>query len=723
MTIHEDVNNVNYGISPHGESPEPQKKLRNLKMRYLGHAALDPYYGVTSAARAAMFLTHIGQAPVVEGNEPRRVMTGAEMNFAETAFNISIPKDCTILNVIRKYPTGHGAGAIQHNPVTTIIYEDFYDEFKQIGVLHVPEYMSYHQTFGFKLDKSKEVWDTLRPGEMIAKGTVLAKSTTVKDNGLLGQGVNVEACFISAPGTIEDGFIISEEILAALTPRAYTTAVGGCGRKAYFLNMYGDDKVYKPFPDIGEKIRADGVIFAVRDLDDDLAPAEMTTRALRELDRTFDRAVIGEPGSIVKDIKVFMDDRQNPSYIPMGMDGQLRKYYSALSNYYREIIKIYRALQARRKDRLRITEDFSTLLVEAMIYLPQPADQRKLTRSYRLDTLDECRVEITYETLKTPGGAFKLTDFHGGKGVICKKMPRALMPRDQWGNICDLAIFGGSTMRRSNYGRIYEHGFGAASRDLAQRLRVEAGLERHGKVDDRMLMDSEQFRDNAWIEYAFAELQDFYSIITVDMHEILQGHPDRRKYVGTVLKDGFSYIYSPVEDEVHLPRAMTQLINSRFCPNYSQVTYTDQAGNFRTTKDKVLIGPLYMMLLEKIGDDWSSVASVKTQQFGLPSKLNNSDRASTPGRETAIRAYGESETRSYNCTVGPVPTLEILDQTNNPQSHSAVIHSLLTAEYSSNIDRAVDRVAIPYGNSRPVNLFDHLLECCGLRLTYAESHN
>lgn len=699
------------------------KKLRNMKMRYAGHAALDPYFGVTSAARGAMFLTHIGQSPVVEGNEPRRVMTGAEMNFAQHAFNVSVPKDCVILNVIRKYPTGHGLDSIQHNPVTTIIYEDFYDEYKQIGMIQVPEYMSYHQTFGFKLEKNREIWDQLHPGAMIAKDSILAKSSSVKNNGLLGQGVNINAAFYSGPGTIEDGFIISDEILDALTPRAYTTAVGGCGRKAYFLNMYGTDKLYKPFPDIGERIRPDGVIFAVRDLDDDLSPAEMTPRALRELDRTFDRAVIGDPGSVVKDIKVFMDERQNPSYIPMGMDGQLRKYYDALCTYYREIIKIYRTLQARRKDRLRITEEFSQLLVEAMIYLPQAEGKRKLSRTYRLDTLDEVRVEITYETMKRPGGAFKLTDFHGGKGVICKVMPRALMPRDKWGNVVDVGIFGGSTMRRSNYGRIYEHGFGAASRDLSQRLRVELGLERHGTITDKDLIGCEQFRDNAWIDYAFNELQEFYKIITVDMHEILKAHPDKRQYVGQVLKDGFSYIYSPIEDEVHLPRAMTELIESRFCPNYDTVTYTDQAGNFRETKDKVLIGPLYMMLLEKIGDDWSSVASVKVQQFGLPSKLNNSDRASTPGRETAIRSFGESETRSYNCTVGPEPTVELLDQTNNPQSHNAVINSILTGEYSSNIERAVDREKIPFGNSRPVNLYDHLLECCGIALRYAPSHN
>ncbi|MBW6072913.1 hypothetical protein, partial [Pseudomonas aeruginosa] len=131
---------------------------------------------------------------------------------------------------------------------------------------------------------------------------------------------------------------------------------------------------------------------------------------------TFDRAVIGDPGAIIKDIKVYWDDRQNPSYTPSGMDGQLRKYYDALASYYREIIKVYKGLSARRKDRLHMTEEFRQLVVEAMIYLPQAEGQRKLTRMYRLDQLDEWRVEITYESIKEPGGAYKATDFHGGKG-------------------------------------------------------------------------------------------------------------------------------------------------------------------------------------------------------------------------------------------------------------------------------------------------------------------
>lgn len=696
---------------------EMKRVAREVKLRYAGNASIDPWFGTTSAARGAMLLGQITQAPTILGAEPRIFQTGSELRFGEHNFDIRIPEDCQILNVVRKYPTGMGADAIQHNPETTIFYEHYYDEFKTVGVVRVPEFMSFHQTFGFKLERTKDVWDNIHPGAMVSKDTILAQSAGLSEDGHFCAGMNVNSCFISHHATIEDGFWISDEILEEFAPRAYGTAIGSCGRKSFLLRAYGD----KFFPDIGDRIRDDGVVFAMRDISDDLSPAEMTGRALREIDRTFDRVVIGEPGAIVKDIRIFRDERQNPSFTPSGMEKQLVKYYDALCMYYREVLKIYNGLKQKRKDRLRISDEFNQLVVEAMTYLPQAEGQRKLTRMFRLDPLDEWRVEITYESIKQPGGAYKITDFHGGKGVVCKSSPRSEMPRDANGNIADVVIFGGSTMRRSNYGRIYEHGFGATVRDLIQRLRVEAGLPRLGELTQSDLRQSAKANDPAFVEYAFAEFQELWWIIAPTMHEIMKEHPNRKQFVCDALLDGQTIVYTPIDDPTHLPTAMDTVINSRFCPDRSPVTYTDPGGRVVTTKDNVLIGPLYMMLLEKIGDDWSSVASVKVQQFGLPSKLNNFDRSSTPGRESAVRSFGESETRSYNCSVGPEATMELLDQTNNPLAHVEVVEQFLTQVKPTAIPRAVDRVKVPFGNSRPVSLLGHMMQTRGIEFHYAPS--
>ncbi|ABY62961.1 RNA polymerase beta subunit [Pseudomonas phage 201phi2-1] len=696
---------------------EQKRVVRELKNRYVGNGIIDPWLGTTSAARGAMLLGQITQAPTIIGAEQRLFQTGGELRFGEHNFDVRIPEDCQILNVVRKYPTGMGADAIRHNPETTIVYENYYDEFKTVGIVKVPEFMSFHQTFGFKLNKAKDVWDNIHPGAMVSKDTILAESAGKSKDGHFCAGMNVNACFMSHHATIEDGFWISDEILEQFAPHAYGTAIGSCGRKSFLLNAYGN----KPFPDIGDRIREDGVVFAMRDLSDDLAPAEMTKRALSDIDRTFDRVVIGEPGAIVKDIKIYRDERQNPSFIPSGMEPQLVKYYDALCMYYREILRIYNDLKKKRKDRLRISDEFNQLIVEALIYLPQAEGQRKLTRMYRLEPLDEWRIEITYESLKQPGGAYKITDFFGGKGVVCKTSPRSEMPRDEFGNIADVVIFGGSTMRRSNYGRIYEHGFGATVRDLCQRLRVEAGFDRHAELNNIDFAQSKAFNDPAWIEYAFNEFQELWWIIAPTMHEIMKEHPNHKEYVKSALRQGTTVVYTPIDDTTHLPTAMNTIINTKFRPNYTPVTYTDPGGRVVTTKNNVLIGPLYMMLLEKIGDDWSSVASVKVQQFGLPSKLNNFDRSSTPGRESAVRSFGESETRSYNCTVGPEPTMELVDQTNNPLAHVEVVEQFLTQEKPTRIDRAVDRKKIPFGNSRPVSLLNHMMQTRGIEFKYASS--
>lgn len=645
-------------------------------------------------------------------------MAGSEIRYAEHSFNVKMPEDAQILHIIRKYQTGVGMDSIRNNPITTIIFEHYYDAYKTIDVIHVPEYMSHHQDFGYRLEKNKEVWENLQESGHIAKGTILAQSNTVKKNGLYGMGVNLETAFMSVPGTIEDGFIIARSALAKVAPRAYTEVTGNVGRKAFFLNTYGTDTVYKPFPDIGDRIRDDGVIYAIRDHDDDLSPASMTPRALRDIDRTFDRVAIGEPGSLIVDVSVFRDNRVNPSYTPTHMDGQLHKYYDAQAEYYDKILKICTKLKQQRKDNFRFTPGFNRLVLEAQIHMPS-TEQRKLTRMYRLDPLDEWRVSIHFETIKKVSNAYKLTDFFGGKGVICKIFEDADMPVDKWGNRAELIIYGGSTIRRLNFGRLYEHGWNAAARDVVQRIKIQAGFERHYTLTNSEL--DTVVRNAEYVNWAFEELLDFYSIVAPTMKSLLDDEKDRAGYIKSVLKDDH-YLYCPINDSNNLMQAVNKLLGSRHCPNYDTVQYRDQGGTWVETYNKVLIGKLYIMPLEKIGEDRSAVASVEVQGFGLPSKLSKNDRATTPIRESAIRSYGESETRSYISTCGPEATTELLDQTNNPEAHQEVIRSILLAPKPTAIARAVCRKKVPYGGSRPAQLFAHLLKTRGLRLVYAKSN-
>ena len=411
---------------------DAHQSLRNgeLTIDVLGVNAFDPFFGNSHAARKAMMSTHIGQAPVVDGNEPRWIFTGVEMRYAEGAFNVTMPVDAKILKVFKKYPPGVDINAIKSNPLTTIIYEDYYDyQRKTVGMLQVPQHLSLHQEFGFEYHVRKEEMSRIVPGALIEKGTILATSSAVRRNNQYGIGVQTNVAFMSKPGTIEDGLEVSESFLKKMIPTTYSTLVAGWGRKSIPLNLYGDDHHYKPFPDVGERIRDDGLVFAMRDIDMDLSPAEMTPRALREVDYAFDQLRYGKRGAKVVDIDVYYDDRQNPPQTLTGMDTQARKYYNAEYRYYKEILNYYHELRRRRQRRvttnkrfpqeedtngLFLTPALNRLIVEAQIFLPVPMEERKLTKMYRLESLDEWRVELTYENKPLPGEGFKFTDFQGG---------------------------------------------------------------------------------------------------------------------------------------------------------------------------------------------------------------------------------------------------------------------------------------------------------------------
>lgn len=696
--------------------------MREVDPTLLGQLALDPFYGTTSAPRGAMFASHIGQAPIMAGNEPRRTMSGVEPHYADHTFDIRIPTDATILHVIRKYPTGIGADSIRQNPITTIIYEEYYERLKTIGVINVPEFNSLHQDFGYRYKRNEEVWDRLVPGADIAKGEVLCHSSAVKSNGLYGMGVSAEAVFMSDPGCIEDGFVFSEEFLERMSPTVYNKYVGSAGQKCILLNLYGDDKVYKPFPDIGDRIREDGVIMAMRDLDENLSPAEMTPRALRTIDDAFDRSIYGRPGALVKDVVVYRDSRVFPSHVPIGMDDQLNKYYHAGCRYYQQLLKIYDGLRARWGKKLRITPEFNQLLVEAQIYLPTPDNQRKLTRMYRLEMLDEYRVEVTTEAVMIPDNGFKATDFMGGKGVICLTRPAKDMPKTKHGVTVDVIIYGGSTIRRSNFGRFYEQYYNACSRDLLFRLRSQCGLLPNVKPTEHQLKEIE--KNPVLVLDIWNTLNRYFELWAPVHKELIQ--PDTSSpavYVCDVLADrehinpGIT-VNVPVDNPVDILDTIRKIEASEFKPLYDVLTYVNNAGQEVTTDIPMLVGALHILLLEKIGEDWSGVASAKTQQFGLPAKMGNGDANRTPGRENPMRACGESETRSYVAVIGPAATNELLDQTNNPASHREAVRSILTAEQPTNLPVAVPRDIVPYGGSRPVPLMQHLLECRGIRFIY-----
>lgn len=280
--------------------------------------------------------------------------------------------------------------------------------------------------------------------------------------------------------------------------------------------------------------------------------------------------------------------------------------------------------------------------------------------------------------------------------------PDADMPRDAFGNVADIITDGMSIAKRMNPGVIYEQYVSAANRDV--RKRVQGMIANPAKQN---------------VEAAWNYLLGYIRTVSPPMYDLLTS-PD---YGGTPLsfmkggtERGYD-IFSPTDNPIDVVEMLLTLRRD-YRPNFSPVTYRAPSGEMVTTSEDVLIGTVYILLLEKTGGDYSSVDSAKLQHFGIPSKVSKSDKYSSPGRKTPTRTQGEAEVRSTAAAVGGDIVREMLEMSNSPRTHRHVIEGLLSSVTPSNVARIIDRTIVPEGGGRSLDLGRHQLFTSGCRLQY-----
>lgn len=687
------------------------KQPNELHRDLMGVNGLNPWDGHDSSSRKQMFSSHIGQTLVIKGSTERYVQTGMEREYGRYTFSLKIPVDAEIIRVVERYPQKIGLDAIRMNPQSIIIYEDIHT--KEVGMIDVRQFCSYHQYFGFEYNPQPAMSE-IRAGAHLKGGTILMDSPSVKTNGGYAYGRQLNMAFMSIPGVSEDGIAICEDVLPHYRFDTYEHRVSEWGSKRFAINLYGDENNYKPFPDIGDVIRPDGLLMALRSYDRDLAIVEQNVHSLQEPDFTFDKLIYaaGAGGRIV-DIRVHHDPTNG--YLG-GMDAQPEKYDKARREFHQQIATEYFRLKRERGDRLQLTPEFHRQVVESLSVIDN--DPQRIIKLYRQAPLDEWRVEFVIQYEVTPTIGFKLTDCHGGKGVICKIMKRSEMPIDEDGNSADIIMDPNSTISRMNIGRLYEQYINAASRDVAKFIRNTLGIAPGDRQAQRKIEALEQSMPGV-VENVWNYLMGYYAIVSPKQFRWMNGGgyaKSRASHLASICEDTV-YLYMPPDNEPESVDIIAEL-EKHYRPTYGPVEYVGNSGRRVRTKKNVRIGSMYIILLEKIGDDWTAVSSGKLQHFGVLSQVTNTDKFATPTRNQAIRAWGESEVRIGVSYVGPHFVADMMDRNNNPATHRMILQSILESDKPSAIQMAVDRNVIPLGGAKPLQLVKHIAECGGWRFTY-----
>lgn len=292
------------------------------------------------------------------------------------------------------------------------------------------------------------------------------------------------------------------------------------------------------------------------------------------------------------------------------------------------------------------------------------------------------------------------------------------MPVDANGNRADIVMDPYSTIDRMNLGRLFEQYINAASRDVVLKITNDLQLVPNSKRIKEALLNIEK-QEPAKIEKAWNYLLGYYSIVSPKMHVWFtdgEYKGTRLDHLLSVINNGI-YLYLPPDNDVESETIIKEL-EKHYAPIYGPVSYIGNSGNRVTTKNNVRIGSLYIILLEKTGDDWTAVSSGKLQHFGVLAPITNADKFSQPSRNQAIRALGESEVRIYASYAGAEVTADIMDRSNNPATHKQVLYSILGADKPTVIYNTVNRQEIPLGGSKPLSLAKHLSLCSGMKFSY-----
>ena len=683
-----------------------EQKQFTLKPQFLQVQNLNSFASGVTASRADMFASEIGQAPPLQNSEVKLIQSGMEREYGKYTHQIKLPVNGMIEKVIHQYPpNGVMSGNVQYP--TTIVYQDMdYTDgtngtrTPRFGAITIPVFSLNHHVLGFDFVRTRAS-RTLQAGIGIPKDTILARSPSLDENGDYRYGKNANICLGSFPEVRQDGVVLRRGFAEASKFRGYGEMTIQFGNDEVPLNLYGDDKTYKIFPDIGEQIRIDGVLFATRKLIPGLYPIQMSRKALQQHNDTDNRKIAKEHGGTVVSVEVIYAPRGRPT-TPTGMDEQPRRYLDAQRQYYFELKQAYEDIRKRHGSKFVLRPEFQNMLVRGeMMLLDHFKDKQRITYVESGSPLSEWTVKITYAYDITPTIGHKLADQNGGKGVVVDIWEDKDMPMDQDGNVADIVMDGGSIVNRLNPSRTFE-------------IDINASFARTRKVIIESIKADptpENYMRN------FEWLLGAYDIVSPRFAALVR-KVDPMKHMLSVIKSEI-HLWIPTDNPVQTDVMMEELLR-RYPKCYDRLWITDHDGQRILSENVGTIGKQYIIILEKTGEEYSAVSSPVLQHQGIPGKLTKSDKQSSPGRPQATRITGETEGRLINSLAHHDALFMLLDIANSPTTHRAVCRKILTHPTPTNIDQIVDRNQYPRGNNRIVRIGNDGIYSAGFEFVYKE---
>lgn len=634
-----------------------------IRREHLGlQPQLAPFPQHCSCQRLMMMSSHVVQSMVLKHAEPPRIFTGMENVIGKYMFTTTRrEQDAHILAIVPKFaPTRWHHG--DDMPSYTVLYRGEKD-----GLVHYMEVNKYtflHDGFGY-INERPDI-DMLAPESDLPKEACLTRSPAWKGNDYC-MGLNANVCFLTDWSVTEDAFVISESFAKKCTNLSVNQIKLNLGIDDVMLNLYGDHDVdeYKVIPDIGDTVRSDGIIAAIRQRNSSSCVTDMSPEALQKIEPLHDELHKAPPGSKILDVDVYINfDQLRKMKDSDTCYDQLLKFYKDHMYYYDEIVKYY---QEFLDQGMQISDEFNTLVLRCM----ELSNNKKFVKKHiklcdPREPIEFITVVITYSFEREISLGSKLTGREGGKGVISEIRPDDMMPVDDNGIRADIVMTPASIINRMNPSQLYEQFWNRVSDQVVRNVVAEKmGWK---QAYQYMLGFCRDFRKN------YAEALDVYLLDTDDkkkawVEENIQigyirllaawtKHHTLRDIKGTVSAKMYKDIVDECGGNEDSPYGYLNFIARKYGVEATPVTYKfkdEDTGEIVTvrTKQPALIGSKYLMYLGKIPDDViTSVEVGHVNQFETPIKPKSKRVKEQSLVGLTPQKFGEDEVCMLNMSLG-----------------------------------------------------------------------
>ncbi len=383
-----------------------------IKLEFIGLAGINSFVANTSSSRLVMdvashFPAHL---PLLTPDE-KVIKTGIEYELGKYINDVRSEHDYVVKAIVPRYKE-YG---VEKVPTYTILAE--YEENDQLYLdcIDVDTYKSSHTFFGYDLKPTDDLMN-LTYNSTLNKGTILSKTDSYGEEGAYKYGVNVNVAFMSHPSVAEDGFVVSESFIERTKFKSITKRVINITKDTVPVNLYGNKDIFAFIPNIGDKVREDGLLCALRERNDWFTVSDLDNNNIGEVDTTFDNLTYVNPNSTVIDVQVVRGN-YNKQEFTSKMTAQLDTYAEMLVNYYRNIIQKYEQILAEKKtmygtsDVIRLTPRMHRFITDCYIKT-NIAVSGKNKLCFRKLLIDQYRVEVTTSSEIRLNLGYKLTDIH-----------------------------------------------------------------------------------------------------------------------------------------------------------------------------------------------------------------------------------------------------------------------------------------------------------------------